>query len=239
MVSLIGREERRVGGQREVDTGETTRGFISEEQYARNELLFWKEGQYVRHQVGLEFVQVDVQATIETEGRSDAGNDLGDQPVQVGEAGGGNTELLLADLEDGFIVDHERAVRVLEGGVGSQDRVVRLDNRARQLGSGVDGKFEFGFFAVVSGEPLHEQSTEAGTSATTKRVEDEEALEARAVIRKTADSVAGLVNELLPNSVVTASVVVGGILLASKEGLGVEEGAVLARLHLVDDWKFR
>ena len=119
--------------------------------------------------------------------------------------------------------------------MGGQDRVVRLDNRARQLGSGVDGKLELRFLAVVSGEPFHKQGTEAGTSATTKRVEDEEALEARAVIRKAADFVAGLVNELLPNSVVTTSVVVGGILLAGKEGLGVEEGAVLARLHLVDD----
>ena len=235
MVSLIGREERGVGGQREMDTGETTRGCISEEQYAKKRVIVLERGRYVRHQVGLEFVQVDVQATVETEGRGDAGNDLGDQPVQVGETGGGNTELLLADLEDGLIVDHERAVRVLEGGMGGQDRVVRLDNRTRQLGGGVDGKLELGFLAVVSGEPLHEQSTEAGTSAPTKRVEDEEALEARAVIRKTADFVAGLVNELLPNSVVTASVVVGGILLASKEGLGVEEGAVLARLHLVDD----
>ena len=78
---LIGREERRVGGQREVDTGETTQGFVSEEQCAREERWFWKEGQHVRYQVGLELVQVDVQATIETEGRSDAGNNLGDQPV--------------------------------------------------------------------------------------------------------------------------------------------------------------
>ena len=124
---------------------------------------------------------------------------------------------------------------MLKGGVGCQNRVVRLDDRARQLGSGVDGELELGFFAVVSGEPLHEQGTEAGASTATKRVEDKEALETRAVIRKTADFIAGLVDELLPDGVVTTSVVVGGILLAGEEGLGVEEGAVLARLHLVDD----
>ena len=124
---------------------------------------------------------------------------------------------------------------MLEGGVGGQDRVVRLDDGARELGSGIDGELEFGFFAVVGGEPLHEESTETGTSATAERVEDEEALETRAVIRKTANLVAGLVNELLPDGVVTTSVVVGGVLLAGKEGLRVEEGAVLARLHLVDD----
>ena len=124
---------------------------------------------------------------------------------------------------------------MLKGGVGCQNRVVRLDNRARQLGSGVDGELELRFFAVVSGEPLHEQSTKAGTSATTERVEDKETLETRTVICKTADFVAGLVDELLPNGVVATSVVVGGILLAGEEGLRVEEGAVLARLHLVDD----
>ena len=188
-----------------------------------------------RHQVGLELVQVNVQATIETEGRGDARDNLGDEPVQVGETGRGNTEPLLADLEDGLIVDHERAVGVLEGGVGGQDRVVGLDDGARELRRGVDGELELGFFAVVRGEPLHEQGPEAGPGTTAERVEDEEALEARAVIREAADPVAGLVNELLSDGVVTTGVVVGGILLAGKEGLGVEEGTVLARLHLVDD----
>jgi len=37
VMSLVGRKQRRVRGQREVNTWETTRGFISEDQCARNE----------------------------------------------------------------------------------------------------------------------------------------------------------------------------------------------------------
>ena len=107
VVSLVGREERRVSGQREVDTGETTQGVLVRSIVNEISGGFWKQARYLRHQVSLEFVQVDIQATIETKGRGDTRDDLGDQPVQVGKAGGGNTELLLANLEDGLVVDHE------------------------------------------------------------------------------------------------------------------------------------
>ena len=40
------------------------------------------------HRVGLELVQVDGRGTIESEGSSDGRDDLGNQAVEVGEAGG-------------------------------------------------------------------------------------------------------------------------------------------------------
>jgi hypothetical protein len=66
-------------------------------------------------------------------------------------------------------------------------------------------------------------------------VEDEEALEPRAVVRDTPDLVEHLVDELLADGVVATSVVVRGILLAGDHLLGVEEGAVGAGADLVDD----
>ena len=53
----------------------------------------------------MELVKIDVKGAIETEGSRDRGDDLGNEPVQVGEAGGDNIELLLADVVNGFIVD--------------------------------------------------------------------------------------------------------------------------------------
>ena len=96
MVSLLGGNDRSKGGKREVDTGE-------------------------RNKVRLEFVQIDVEGAVETEGGSDGRDDLSNQPVQVGEARRRDVEPLLADVVDGFVVDHEGAVGVFEGGVGSQD----------------------------------------------------------------------------------------------------------------------
>ena len=57
-----------------------------------------------RHQVGLELVQVDVKRTSEPERSRDRGDNLGDQPVQVGETRLGNVQVLLADVKNGLVV---------------------------------------------------------------------------------------------------------------------------------------
>jgi hypothetical protein len=66
-------------------------------------------------------------------------------------------------------------------------------------------------------------------------VEDEETLQARAVVGNAADLVQDLVDELLSDGVVATGVVVRGILLACDHLLRVEEGAVRAGADLVDD----
>jgi hypothetical protein len=102
--------------------------------------------------------------------------------------------------------NHERAVRVFESCVGGEDRVVGLDNRARQLGGGVDAELELGLFAVVRGELLEKESTQTGTSSSTEGMEDKEALEARTVVSKTANLVHDGVNELLADGVVATGI---------------------------------
>ena len=57
-----------------------------------------------RYQVGLEFVQIDVEGTTESERSGNRRHHLGDQPVQVGEAGLGNVQALLAYVVNGLIV---------------------------------------------------------------------------------------------------------------------------------------
>jgi len=65
-------------------------------------------------------------------------------------------------------------------------------------------------------------------------VEDEEALETGALVSQLPDPVQNQVNDLLANGVVTTGIVVGGILLASDELLGVEQLAVCASAHLIN-----
>ena len=85
------------------------------------------------------------------------------------------------------------------------------------LGSGVDGELELGALAVVDREALHEEGTETRAGTATERVEDEEALEAGALVSKTADALHDSVNHLLADRVVAAGIVVGGILLAGDQ----------------------
>lgn len=58
-----------------------------------------------RHEVRLKLVQVDVKRTLEAERRSDRGDDLCDQPVEVRKARHRDAELMLVDVVDCLVVD--------------------------------------------------------------------------------------------------------------------------------------
>lgn len=101
---------------------------------------------------------------------------------------------------------HERAVGVLQGSVGGQDRVIRLNDGVGESRSGIHAELELGLLAIVRGETLEDEGTETGTSSTTERVEDKEALETRAVIGKPANLVHHGVDHLFANGVVTTRI---------------------------------
>ena len=159
-----------------------------------------------RHQVGLELVEIDVETTIETEGSGDTGDNLRDQTVDIDETRCGNAETLLANVSDRLIIDHERAVRVLESGVGRQDCIVRLNDGGGHLGSRVDTELELGFLAIVGRKSLEKQSSETGTSSSTEGVEDEEALQTSAVVCQATCLVHNCVDHLFANGVMSTSI---------------------------------
>ena len=136
----------------------------------------------VGHQVRLELVQVDVESTIESQRRGNGADDLGDEAVQVLVAGTRDIQVALADIVDSFVVNQESAVRVLDSAVGGEDGVVRLDDGSGDTGSRVDGELELALLAVLGRETLETESTETGTSTTTKGVEDQETLQGVAVV---------------------------------------------------------
>ena len=131
VVGFLGGNDRRIGHQGEVD--------------AR-----------VRHQVGLEFGEVDVQGSVEPEGCRDGGHDLTDQAVQVGVRGSLDVQVSAAYVVDGLVVDHEGAVGVLQRGVSGEDGVVRFDHCCCNLGSGVDGKLQLRLLTVVDRKAFHQ-----------------------------------------------------------------------------------
>mmetsp|Transcript_20367 Transcript_20367/g.51604 ORF Transcript_20367/g.51604 Transcript_20367/m.51604 type:complete len:489 (-) Transcript_20367:102-1568(-) len=208
VVRLLSGDDGRVGGQHEVDAG-------------------------VGHQVGLELGDVHVQGAIKAQGRGQGGNDLRDQAVQVGVGGALNVQGAAADVVDGLIVEHDGHVGVLQQGVGGQHRVVGLDHGVGHLGGGVDGEAQLGLLAVVHGQALQQQGAQAGAGATAHGVEHQEALQAGAVVGQLADAVQRQVDNLLADGVVATGKVVGSILLAGDQLLGVEQLAVGAGADLV------
>jgi len=189
----------------------------------------------VGDKVGLEFSDINVEGTIESEGGGEGRDNLGDQSVKVGVGGSLDVEVSAADVVHGLVVEHDGDVGVLEERVGGQDGVVGLDDGGRHLGGGVDGESELGFLAVVNGESLEEERSETGSGTATNGVEDEEALETSALIGELADSVEAEVDDLTSNGVVATGEVVGGILLSGDELLGVEQLSVSSGADLIDD----
>jgi len=112
---------------------------------------------WVWHQVSLEFSDVDVQGTIESEGGSQRGDNLSDESVQVGVGGSFDIELSSADVVDGFVVEHDSDISVFEEGVSGKDGVVGFNDGSGDLGRGVDSEAELGLLAVVDGESFQKE----------------------------------------------------------------------------------
>jgi len=190
---------------------------------------------WVGHQVSLELSDIDVEGTIESEGGSEGGDNLGNDSVKVGVGWSLDIEVSSADIVDGLVVEHDGDIGVLKEGVSRQDRVVGLDDGGGDLGRGVDGEAELGLLAVINGKSLEEERSKTGSSATTDGVEHKESLETSALIGELSDSVEAEINNLLTDGVVTTGEVVSGIFLTGDELLWVEELSVGASSDLIDD----
>ena len=164
---------------------------------------------------------------------------MGNQTVQVLVVGTLEAKVSTADDVDGLVVDHEGAVGVLQGGVGGQDRVVRLDDGDGCLRSRVDAELQLALLAVVDGQALHKESAETRAGTTAEGVEDQEALETGASVGNTADLVEDAIDKRLSNGVVATGIVVGSVLLAGDHVLGVEQAPVWAGADLVDDVRLK
>ena len=107
------------------------------------------------------------------------------------------------------------------------------------LGCRIDAELELGLLAVVDGEPLHEEGGEPGSSSSTEGVEDKESLESSALVSQLPDPVQHKVDNLLSDGVVAPGVVVGGVLLASHQLLGVEQLTVGSSTDLVNNSRLK
>lgn len=160
---------------------------------------------------------------------------LSDQSVQVLIVWSFNSEISSANVVDCLIVNHETAVRVLQCGVCREDRVVRLHYRSSNLRCRVHAEFELALLAIIHRQALHQQGTKARASTAAKGVEDKEALKTTAVVCHASNLVKNLINELLANSVVSTSIVVGCILFSCDHLFGMEEASVCASADLIDN----
>ena len=149
----------------------------------------------VRHQVGLEFSDIDVEGTIEAERCGLGRDDLSNQSVQVGVGRALNVQGAAADVTDGLVIKEDDQLSVLEKGMGGEHTVVRLDHCGGYLRSRIDAVTELRLFAVVDGQALEEEGSETRTGTTTNGIEDKETLQTSAVVSQLADTVEGVIRQ--------------------------------------------
>jgi len=88
----------------------------------------------VGDEVGLEFSDINVQGSIESEGGSKGGDNLSNKSVKVGVSGSFNIQLSSANIVDGFVIKHNSNISMFKEGVGRKNGVVGFNNGSRDLG---------------------------------------------------------------------------------------------------------
>jgi len=96
VLTLLSTDDRCVRSEGEMDSGEAIVDF-TENEHAEPQLI---REINLRDQVGLELVQIDVQRSVESQRSGDGGDNLSDQPVQVGVSRRLDSEVLSADVVD-------------------------------------------------------------------------------------------------------------------------------------------
>jgi len=213
VIGLLSGDDGGIRGQHEMDTG-------------------------IGDEVSLEFSDIDVEGTIESEGGSQGGDDLSNKSVQVGVSGSFNIELSSADIVDSFVIKHNSDISVFKEGVSGQDGVVRFNDGVGDLGRGIDGETELGLLAVIDGESFEEEGSETRSGTTSDSVEDHETLETSTVISELSDSVECKINDFLTNGVVTSGEIVGSIFFTGDKLFGMEELSVGTSSYFIDDSGF-
>jgi len=190
---------------------------------------------WIWDQVSLEFGDINVKGTIESEGSGKGGDNLGNKSVKVGVGWSLDIEVSSADIINGFVINHNSNVGVLKEGMSGEDGVVWLNNGGGDLWGWIDGESELGFFTVIDGKSLEEERSETGTGSSTDGVEDEETLETSALIGKLSDSVEAEINDFLTNGVMSSGEVVSSIFFTGDELLWVEQLSVGSGSDLIDN----
>lgn len=105
----------------------------------------------------------------------------------------------------------------------SKLKTIKTYNSGRDLRSRVDRKLKLGLLAIINRQTFHQQRGESGASSSTKRVEDQESLQAGTVVSSATNTIQNGVNDFLADRVVSSSVVVSCILLSVDQLLGMEQ----------------
>jgi len=190
-------------------------------------------------QVSLEFSDIDVKGTIESEGGSKGGDNLGDESVKIGVSWSFNIESSSTDIIDSFVIEHNSNISMFKKGVSGKDGVVWFNNSSGDLWGWIDSETEFGFLTIIDRKSFEKERSETRSSTTTDGVEYEETLETSTLISKFSDSVKTEIDNFFTNGVMSSSEVVSSIFFTRDQLFWVEELSVSTSSNFINNSWFK
>merc|ERR1719324_220449 len=214
MICLFCRDNRSIAGEHEVDTR-------------------------VGHEVGLEFGDVHIESSIETQRRGQRGDDLCQQAVQICVGWALDVKIASADIIQCLIVIHDSHICVFEQRMHTQNGIVRFYYCSCNLRACPNREAQLRLLAVIDRKTLEHQTSESAASSTSNCIEDHETLQACAIVCEFTDTVKNQINNFFANRVMTACEVVGCIFFSCDELLWMEQLAIGASADFVNDGRFQ
>jgi hypothetical protein len=190
---------------------------------------------WIWDQVSLELGDIDVKGTVESEGGSEGGDNLSNESVQVGVGWSLNIKVSSADIIDGFVIEDNGNIGVLEKGVSGQHGVIWLNNGGGDLWGWIDGETKLGFLTIIDGESLEEERSKSRSGTSSNGVEDEETLETSALIGELSDSIEAEIDDFFTNGVMSSGEVVGSVFFTGDKLLWMEELSVGTGSDFIDN----
>ena len=142
VVGLLSRDDRSIGSQHKVNTR-------------------------VRHQIGLELSNINVQGTIKSQGSGQGRDNLSNQSVQVGVGRTFNIQVTTADIVQSFVINLVGDISVFQQGVHAQDGVVGFNNSGGDLRTRPDGERNLGLLTIIDGQTFQHQASQTRSGTTT------------------------------------------------------------------------
>ena len=138
VVRLFGGNDGRVSSERKMDTrirhlGQNRQDTELLTAMQKPGILGSERARVATHEIRLEFSKIDIERAVETKRGRDGRDDLRQKPVEIGVRGTFDVQITPTDVVQRLVINHERAIGVLQRRVGDQQRVVRFDDRRGDL----------------------------------------------------------------------------------------------------------
>ena len=206
----------------------------SERSKANQEEVKTREGDHVDS----ELAEIAVELSGETKRAGGSSDGVGNEVVKISVAGIGELESAEANVVESLVVESEALIGVLDKLVDGKSGIVGLDDRVGHLGRRNDTVGAHDTIRVLLADLGNKQSSHTGSSSSSHRVRNLEALKHVASFALLANDIHDRVDEFGSFGVMALGPVVSSSTLSKDKVIGAKETSVRSRANGVHGSRF-